>query len=498
MNNRTFPPFDCSALGLLQRDSYEHYYCTPQDAQIFACAGVDGIHYCTVPGFGEMIFAVSPMNPGDCVHPIARSKEDLLRLLLSCADMAALEQCYAWDEEQFQAFLVDFPPTPAQQDVLEAIRREFGLTPIPDAFSYVKQLQAEFDPDRIPYTEDYFDPDMNPAAPVKPGPWNVTFHGDFWNQDGKAGQPLPIGKEFDWGEEHWQIPAAYLCDEGLVLDLCVRIAPEKVRAWIEKWDLERQNRHTFAQEQQIAQENPMQTPFRATIQIGKTLLHRCRGSSTHWISAACLQGKDRNQPETRAVLAHYGLDPDQCWTLHRIALPWNRIPKIRQLTLQLERERTEFSLTRFLTPPAGEKITFTHPLTGVAHTLTVIEDRPGEMDFSRMPEDAMEYPSHYRLLTYTLEPELPAQSIRLCDCAPADEPRFRQVTPAGAVQINEEAACIGIIGGADGPTAVFISHQEPQNAHAACSSPHFAPAPTVQWQLRIYEKTLPDLKIQLL
>ena len=110
----------------------------------------------------------------------------------------------------------------------------------------------------------------------------------------------------------------------------------------------------------------------------------------------------------------------------------------------------------------------------------------------------MEYPSHYRLLTYTLEPELPAQSIRLYDCAPADEPRFRQVTPAGAVQINGEAACIGIIGGADGPTAVFISHQEPQNAHAACSSPHFAPAPTVQWQLRIYEKTLPDLKIQLL
>lgn len=45
-----------------------------------------------------MVFVVNPMDFGDCVHPIARNFEDLLRLLLSCADMAALEQCYAWDE----------------------------------------------------------------------------------------------------------------------------------------------------------------------------------------------------------------------------------------------------------------------------------------------------------------------------------------------------------------------------------------------------------------
>lgn len=45
--------------------------------------------YCTIPEFGEMIFAVSPMNFGDCVHPIAHSFEDLLRLLLSCGSMDA-------------------------------------------------------------------------------------------------------------------------------------------------------------------------------------------------------------------------------------------------------------------------------------------------------------------------------------------------------------------------------------------------------------------------
>ena len=63
---------DHSAIGLEQRDTQVTYYCTPEDAHIIGWAGVDGIHYCTIPEFGEMIFAISPMNFGDCVHPIAQ------------------------------------------------------------------------------------------------------------------------------------------------------------------------------------------------------------------------------------------------------------------------------------------------------------------------------------------------------------------------------------------------------------------------------------------
>ena len=66
-------PIDHSAIGLAQGGSDVAYYCTPKDAHIIGWAGVDGIHYCTIPEFGEMIFVVSPMNFGDCVHPIARN-----------------------------------------------------------------------------------------------------------------------------------------------------------------------------------------------------------------------------------------------------------------------------------------------------------------------------------------------------------------------------------------------------------------------------------------
>ena len=86
---------DLGAVGLEQSDTHVTYFCTPKDAGIIGWAGVDGIHYCTIPEFGDMIFAISPMNFGGYVHPIARNLEDLLRMLLFCGDMAALEQCYA-------------------------------------------------------------------------------------------------------------------------------------------------------------------------------------------------------------------------------------------------------------------------------------------------------------------------------------------------------------------------------------------------------------------
>ena len=235
-----------SAIGLEQSDTDVTYYCTPRDAAIIGWAGVDGIHYCTIPEFGEMIFAVSPMNFGDCVHPIAHSFEDLLRLLLSCGSMDALEQCYAWDEEQFKAFLIDCPATEEQQSVLDVLRTEFRLVPLEDAFAYVKKLQAEFDLSQIPYTEEYYDLDMNAAAPVRAEEWIVTYDGGFWRNEGNAGIEIPIQKSFCWGEEKWYIPAVYICDKGLVIDYCKQADPVQVKAFIDKWDLLNEGNNPFS------------------------------------------------------------------------------------------------------------------------------------------------------------------------------------------------------------------------------------------------------------
>lgn len=85
--DKTFEKFlrsgiDLSSIGIERREDNASYFCTPKGASIFGWAGVDGIHYCFVRGFGGMVFAVSPMNSAqDFVHPIARDFADFLRLL---------------------------------------------------------------------------------------------------------------------------------------------------------------------------------------------------------------------------------------------------------------------------------------------------------------------------------------------------------------------------------------------------------------------------------
>ena len=96
--DRTFQKFlqskiDLSSVGVEFREDNAPYFCTPKGASIFGWAGVDGIHFCFIRGFGNMVFAISPMNSApDFVHPLARNFADFLRLLLACSDEAALER----------------------------------------------------------------------------------------------------------------------------------------------------------------------------------------------------------------------------------------------------------------------------------------------------------------------------------------------------------------------------------------------------------------------
>ena len=105
---------DLSPVGVELREDNTNYFCTPKGASVFGWAGIDGIHFCFIRGFGEMVFSVSPMNTSpDYVHPVAENFTDFLRLILACGDVAAVEQAWMWNEAQFEAFLNENPGTTA-------------------------------------------------------------------------------------------------------------------------------------------------------------------------------------------------------------------------------------------------------------------------------------------------------------------------------------------------------------------------------------------------
>ena len=494
---------DLSLLGFNMNGDFELYYCTPKKAQIIASSGIDGIHYCTIPQFGEIIFAVSPMNFGDCVHPIARSFEDLLRLLLHCGDIAALEQCYAWDEEQYKAFLIDYPATEKRQAVLDEIKNKCGLEPIVDSFSYVKEFQAEFDLSQISYTEDYYDPEMNAAAPEVPTEWAVYYEHGFWNKNakGKPGEEIVLNKTFSWGDEIWHIPAVYSCSKGIVVDFCIEIQPEKEKAFIDKWYpvLSKDENISTELREQIEQENPIDVNFRTHLKVnGKSVIAK-HGNSVQWLPESCLPDGVKNESESKEIIRHYGLDERKVWSFHRWSFPWSskRKPEIKSVRLKLERDPVTIQGVHFKNPSVGDVISFVHPISDTEHKLTVLAYEKQEFPRQGFQHEEYVFPTLHTAMTYTLEPELPGRNFQVRDCLQNEQPK-RKPRNQFEPEANYDACAIAIIGGADGPTAVFVSDGRNLEQHRALSALRYEHTDDIEWKIVFCEKLIEDIEVELL
>lgn len=477
---------DLAPLGAARREDNNPYFCTPKGASIFGWAGVDGIHFCFVRSWGETVFAVSPMNGwGEYVHPVARDFADFLRLLLACGDTAALEQGWQWDEARFNAFLSENPPTEEQRAVLARIAERFALTPMENPWQYLRALQDHFDHSRIKYTEDLSDPDMNPAAPRENAPWAVYYDGNFFGHHGRdrAGREVSVRKWLSWAGWEWYVPALYICSKGLVLDLCRRVDTNEYAAFLQKWGFDPESGEepqlTDAQREEFERENPLVFDFTASLTLNGARIrceHGCGEVRSPLLPASC--------HDAELLMRHYALDRNDSWDFRRMAFPWKtkRAPKLGTLSLTLTADRVRIPVAHFHVKAVGERVTISHG--GTDYLLTVRELETQTIDSAAFPSDRF-YPTHCTTLGYTLSPEPPRGLLSIEDCARSDQPLKLAPDEPSAPEAAGDA-CIGIIGGADGPTAVFVSAGQPRAAqlHSACSALRFeAVAPEeIEWR----------------
>lgn len=134
------------------------YFCTPEDAECFGSPGVDGVHYCLLPG-EETVYVVRPScgQEGQYVLPVAEDFREFLSFLLYCGAEAALEQMPLWDtEEAFQAYLREQKLDTETQAVLDVIASAFGVE-AKNPYEKVKAMQRAFDPARLRFSAEYYD-----------------------------------------------------------------------------------------------------------------------------------------------------------------------------------------------------------------------------------------------------------------------------------------------------------------------------------------------------
>lgn len=467
---------DLEPLGLIMDGPFEAYFCTPKGARIFARSGVDGIHFCFVRGFGETVFAVSPMNGREnCVHPVAKSFRDFLRLLLALHDAAAIEQAWQWNAAQLEEFEQENPPTEEQEQALTILAQKFSLRAMAEPWKYIHTVQTGFDYGKLRFSEEYYEQDAEPSA--QDTPWKVTFEGTFWGAHGKPGKELKLGASFSWAGDEWLVPAAYVCKEGLVLDLCKRVSVERLFSFREKWELSPDNDGSnWSDAKQIcaSAENPLEEDFRAELIVNGEMLTCKHGCALCW-NPLYPEGNDL---EEKRVRLHYKLDELDGWSVHRICFAWGREkkPAIRTLVLRLAAQAAFLPGDQFQPERAGDTLTFRLPDSKTLHTLTVLDLQTQELT-------AFGETLYITELRYEITPPAAKNAVALRDNA---EPI--QLSAHG----RHPGCAFGVIGGADGPTVLAMGKD------IACSQVRREREKAVTWQLFFRQKQKEDREVSLL
>jgi len=249
----------------------------------------------------------------------------------------------------------------------------------------------------------------------------------------------------------------------------------------------------------LERENPMNIGFRADLELNGELIRYKRGRGGVWIPEE-LSGNDSwMERDEKSILEHYGLDMSRAWVIRRLSFPWEGRRKVELQTLQLklEREKSDFIATRFVTPDVGGSVSFTHPITGVEHTLTVCEIEDKTTDTSIFRDQDLEFPSYFKAISYTIVPDLPRDAFMVKDCDCGDNPRPKNPDLHGRMAMS--VGVVAMVRSVDGPTSVFLADGSEAKVHAIASSMHFEPlTEPAEWHMIIREKILPDLDVTLM
>lgn len=496
--------FDLTAFGLDRCGNDYTYFCTPVGADIFAAPGVDGIHYCMIEGFGELVFAISPSNGvGEFVHPVARNFDDFLRLLLVCDGDAAIEQCWQWSQEQFDKFMGEQEILPATKQAAEHLMEQTGLEPMELPYKYIRDLQKSFNYKSIPFSEEYYDTVL-PEDLAEPEeilceqpatPWAVYYGENFWadEHEGTPCEEISFEKHFRWADREWYIPSIYTCDKGMVVDIMMRVNAVAFQSFMDRWGVTAENEHAFSREQRkrMEQENPLIFHFNTALNVNGIDMPSKSGCSTVYAPSMA----ETHREEQLQLIDYYNLDRNACWVMQRSTYPWTegQIIDITTLEITMRHQPVYLSGPVLEIKAPGDTVTFVNPVTGINHKLVVQEFEAQEQHFdfadTQVPETLeLEYPSHFHVMSYTLEPDAAEKDIRISDCDQGDSPRQK------ATGRKSGAASVGIIFGQKRTNATG----EGDHAHIAVSALHFEPVNSVKWSASFREKQMKEMTVELM
>lgn len=505
-----------SPLGLYVQNK-ARYFCTPVGSKVIAHTGVDGNHYVQLKG---TVYLVEPMEtPGNFIRPVAKSEADFLRLLMACGGEWLIGSAKSLRRKEFEQFRTSELEKDENKATLDALGRALSLTPIDDPFTYLMAMGRDFDPASIRFPKEYHQLVAAPEVPAQE--WAVYFRE---GSSGKPGKEIPLNIRFSWQDREWHLLSAYLCGKGIVLDLAVRANDEQYRTFLEKHRelLEvygESEEYDMLREMKLEAFQPLIMNADAVLSLNGIPLSSSDGIGTgyypkSWSAEEQALPKEQALPVEQAVLSedgeypdgidrlpafvrHYQLDETYGWGLIRRSFLAPR-RKTGAFTLTLSPETASLPADPIQIHAAGERFSLKNPFDGKEYQLTIKDFTPDEK-IEIPPRNGMIFPTHAASVGFSIQPET---DFFLAPMGPGDQPRMEADTPACFGMTT--AASIGIIGGADGPTAVFVSRKGEKDARTeelvqnTFSNLTFEPADPekIHWLPVFHEKLFDDISIE--
>lgn len=343
--------------------------------------------------------------------------------------------------------------------------------------------------------------------------WKVLFDTNFWGSADEEMQAYESGGEIVyplcmkehtvnqtvlWCGETWKILSCYTCQKGMVIDYCKQIDLNELAAFVEKFKAAGLEEN-FDEElfEKLELENPAASHVMLEICRGENQL-RSQGSSSIPYYPRSIDGVEEagNDPIALQCMEHYDLDKGAAFCIYRSNYFWDKGHEEDLSGLSATFEEQEVSVPGEHFTLTGEKqdILLTHSVSGEKFTLhieSIEKQEISEKHFSQLDEEVL-YPTHFEVISYCMEPELPRSSYYLKASVNGDSPVRKESS-------EKAAASVSIIGGASGPTSIFIMGKNKSERHleSVCSPLFFEPTPVREWYICYRMKRRNDLTVDL-
>lgn len=325
----------------------------------------------------------------------------------------------------------------------------------------------------------------------------VYYGTNFWGHPKEAEEleKLSLNKEFTWDSLSGFIPAVYVGEQGIVVDICIRVSNTEVKDFYEKWKPKLHGQISEEERRQAELENPLNIDFSLNISVNGEKLENDFGCGTCYSSVIAKEYITAHPGEEEQLMTEYSCDQNFAWYFKRHMCKWGVRPKkLENLEIEFVSSNKEFSCApiEFGMESVGRSYELTHPLGGKIYELHVHDMKQGEIDqelFKRLDkkEEKVQHPTHYISLFYSLTPELLADKFQMQNADYGEKPRRIQENLDGTVTV---------IGYIDSSSSVFLAgKQKDKEKRIAVSPLYFEPVKDVKWRPVFLEKEREDMTL---